>query len=99
MTDESLTEHARAHVGALGLAVHEHVQADALLLVVGVAHVVVDHLLILLRAQLPLLELQARPPQLCTCGSTGFSAPERAVSRNEESHRTAKQPGWLHPTT
>ena len=54
-----------SHVGALGLAVHEDVEADALLLADGVLHVLVDHLLVVRSAQLPLLELQARAPQLC----------------------------------
>lgn len=56
----------RAHVGTLRLAVHEDIQAHALLLVVCVLHVVVDHLLVLLSAQLALLELQPGAAQLCT---------------------------------
>lgn len=44
---------------------HEDIEADALLLVVGVLDVVIDDLLVLLLAELALLELQARPAQLC----------------------------------
>ena len=55
-----------AHVSTLGLAVHEDIEADALLLVVSVLHVVVDHLLVLRSAQLALLELETCAAQLCT---------------------------------
>ena len=58
-----------SHVGTLGLAVHKDVEADALLLVVGVLNVVIDDLLVLLLAELALLELQASPAQLCAASS------------------------------
>ena len=54
-----------SHVSALGLAVHEDVQADALLLIVGVLDVLVDDLLVVGLAQLALLVLQPRPTKLC----------------------------------
>lgn len=54
-----------AHVGSLGLAVHEDVESDALLKVVSILHVVVDNLLVILSAQLALFELQTRATQLC----------------------------------
>ena len=62
---QALGRDGSAHVSPLRLSVHEDIEANALLLVIGVLHVVVDHLLVVLRAELALLELQAGTAQLC----------------------------------
>ena len=54
-----------SHVSALGLAMHQHIHVNGLLLLDGVLHVLVHMLLILLSGQLALLELQAGTADLC----------------------------------